>query len=121
PIKWLKKALRNVEQAHDYIAKDNPAAAVRVVLKIQAAVAQLVDSPLSGRPGRVEGTRELVVLQTPYIVNLPDKRREYPHYSCPAFIQEISRLIFSFYQLLIIGYRGRYSMQTYGETRRNKG
>jgi len=68
PIKWLKKALCNVEQAHDYIGQDNPAAAVRVVLKIQAAVAQLVESPLIGRPGRVEGTRELVVLQTPYIV-----------------------------------------------------
>jgi len=68
PIKWLKKAIRNVEQAHDYIARDNSAAAVRVVLKIQAAIAQLEDSPHIGRPGRVEGTRELVVLQTPYIV-----------------------------------------------------
>ncbi|MBD2773753.1 type II toxin-antitoxin system RelE/ParE family toxin [Iningainema tapete] len=68
PIKWLKKALRNVEQAHDYIARDHPAAAVRVVLKIQAAVAQLENSPHIGRLGRVEGTRELVVLQTPYIV-----------------------------------------------------
>jgi len=68
PIKSLKKAIRNVEQAHDYIARDNSAAAVRVVLKIQAAVAQLEDSPHIGRPGRVEGTRELVVLQTPYIV-----------------------------------------------------
>ena len=68
PIKWLRKALRNVEQAHDYIARDNPAAAVHVVLKIQAAVAQLADSPLIGRPGRVEGTRELVIFHTPYIV-----------------------------------------------------
>ena len=67
-IKWLKKALHNVEQAHDYIARDNPQAAVRIVLKIQAAVAQLADSPYIGRPGRVEGTKELVVLQTPYIV-----------------------------------------------------
>jgi toxin ParE1/3/4 len=67
-IKWLKKALRNVEHAHDYIAQDNPAAAVRVVLKIRAAVAQLAESSLIGRPGRVEGTRELIVLQTPYIV-----------------------------------------------------
>ncbi len=68
PIKWLKKALRNVEQAHDYIARDNPTAAMRVVLKIQAAVALLENSPNIGKPGRVEGTRELVVLQTPYIV-----------------------------------------------------
>ncbi len=68
PIKWLKKALRNVQQAHDYIARDNPTAAIRVVFKIQAAVAQLENSPDIRRPRRVEGTRELVVLQTPYIV-----------------------------------------------------
>ncbi|RAM48536.1 MAG: type II toxin-antitoxin system RelE/ParE family toxin [Hapalosiphonaceae cyanobacterium JJU2] len=67
-IKWLKKALRNVEQAHEYIAKDNPDAAVRVVLKISSAVSQLADSPYIGRSGRVEGTRELVIVQTPYIV-----------------------------------------------------
>jgi toxin ParE1/3/4 len=59
-VKWLKKVLRNVEQAYNYIAKDNPMVAVRVVLKIQAAINQLTESPFIGRPGRVEGTRELV-------------------------------------------------------------
>ncbi|RAM50976.1 MAG: type II toxin-antitoxin system RelE/ParE family toxin [Hapalosiphonaceae cyanobacterium JJU2] len=67
-IKWLKKALRNIEQIHEYIAQDNPRAAISVTLKIQQAVNQLANTPYIGREGRVEGTRELVILQTPYIV-----------------------------------------------------
>jgi toxin ParE1/3/4 len=68
PIKWLKKALRNLEQVHAYIAKDDPAAAARTLLKIQRAVAQLSEFPNMGRSGRVEGTRELAISSTPYFV-----------------------------------------------------
>jgi toxin ParE1/3/4 len=51
-----------------YIAKDNPAAARRIALRIVEAVEQLPDNPHVGRPGRVPGTRELVIVRTPYIV-----------------------------------------------------
>lgn len=67
-VRWLRKALRNLEQAHAYIAKDNPEAAIRTVLKIQVAVDQLGQFPLMGRIGRVEGTRELVIANTSYFV-----------------------------------------------------
>ena len=67
-VKWLRKALKNLEQAYEYIAEDNPDAAVQVVLKIQAAAAQLVEFPLLGKLGRVEQTRELVIAHTPYIL-----------------------------------------------------
>ncbi len=67
-VKWLRKALRNLEQAHAYIAKDDPAAAVRTMLTMQRAVAQLAEFPNMGRIGRVEGTRELVIPSTPYFV-----------------------------------------------------
>ena len=67
-IKWLRKALRNLEQAHAYISKDDPEAARRTVLKIQGAVSQLVEFPFMGRTGRVEGTRELVISNTPYLI-----------------------------------------------------
>jgi toxin ParE1/3/4 len=67
-VRWLRKALRNLEQAHAYIAKDDPEAAIRTVLKIQVAVDQLAQFPLMGRVGRVEGTRELVIVNTPYFV-----------------------------------------------------
>jgi toxin ParE1/3/4 len=67
-VRWLRKALRNLEQAHAYIAKDDPEAAIRTVLKIQVAVDQLGQFPLMGRVGRVEGTRELVITNTSYFV-----------------------------------------------------
>ncbi len=35
---------------------------------IEAAVARLADHPEGARPGRVRGTRELVVTGTPYVV-----------------------------------------------------
>ncbi|MBD2502907.1 type II toxin-antitoxin system RelE/ParE family toxin [Anabaena azotica] len=67
-IKWLRRALRNLEQAHSYILKDNPDAAGELILKIQTAVSQLENYPFMGRVGRVEGTRELVIANTPYII-----------------------------------------------------
>jgi toxin ParE1/3/4 len=67
-VRWLRKALRNLEQAHAYIAEDDLEAAIRAVLKIQVAAEQLARFPLMGRVGRVEGTRELVIINTPYFV-----------------------------------------------------
>jgi toxin ParE1/3/4 len=67
-VRWLRKALRNLEQAHVYIAKGDSEAAIRAVLKIQVAVKQLAQFPLVGKVGRVEGTRELVIINTPYFV-----------------------------------------------------
>lgn len=65
-IKWLRQALRNLEQAHVYIVKDDPEAARQLVLKIQDAVNQLAEFPFMGRVGRVEATRELVISNTSY-------------------------------------------------------
>jgi toxin ParE1/3/4 len=67
-VKWLRKALRNLERAHAYIEKDNPEAAIRMVLKIQVAVDRLAQFPLMGIVGRVKGTRELIIANTPYFV-----------------------------------------------------
>jgi toxin ParE1/3/4 len=68
PVKWLRKALKNLEQAYEYVAADNPDAAVQVVLKIQAAATQLAEFPLLGKVGRVEQTRELMIAHTPYFL-----------------------------------------------------
>jgi toxin ParE1/3/4 len=67
-IKWLRRALRNLEQAHNYILKENSQAAQEVILKIQTAASQLENYPFMGRPGRVEGTREIVISNTSYII-----------------------------------------------------
>ncbi|HET7891874.1 MAG TPA: type II toxin-antitoxin system RelE/ParE family toxin [Candidatus Sulfotelmatobacter sp.] len=67
-VRWLRKALTNLHSEAQYIARDSPAAAVRTVDKITRAIDGLRQHPSMGRPGRVPGTRELVIPGTPYIV-----------------------------------------------------
>jgi addiction module RelE/StbE family toxin len=67
-IRWLKRALANLEAEAAFIARDNPAAAARLVEAIAAAVELFAQHPALGRAGRVQGTRELVVPDTPYLV-----------------------------------------------------
>jgi toxin ParE1/3/4 len=63
-VRWLRVALANLDAEAEYIAEDNPAA----VQKIFRAVDLLKKEPAMGRAGRVAGTRELVVAETPYII-----------------------------------------------------
>ena len=51
-----------------YIARDNPNAANRIAGALLEAVERLAELPNLGRPGRVAGTRELVVPGTPYVI-----------------------------------------------------
>jgi toxin ParE1/3/4 len=67
-VRWLRTALANLAAEAEYIAVDDPAAAARVVTAIHDGVQNLRRYPSMGRPGRVTGTRELVVPGTPYIV-----------------------------------------------------
>jgi toxin ParE1/3/4 len=67
-IVWREVAIDGLERARSYIARHNPAAAERIRQTILVAVERLADRPNLGRPGRVEGTRELVVPNTRYIV-----------------------------------------------------
>ena len=67
-LRWLRKALRNLDDEATYIAADDAAAARLVVKRVLDAVALLPAQPGLGRPGRVPGTRELVLLKTRYIV-----------------------------------------------------
>lgn len=67
-VKWLRKALQNLDEEATYIAQDDPSAAGLAVQRVMAAVAMLADQPGLGRPGRVPGTRELIVLKTRYLV-----------------------------------------------------
>ncbi|MDP1770962.1 MAG: type II toxin-antitoxin system RelE/ParE family toxin, partial [Methylobacter sp.] len=43
-------------------------AAARIITKIRNSLAGLTANPSLGRPGRVDGTRELIITHTPYIV-----------------------------------------------------
>ncbi len=66
---WSPEAIADLAALRAYIAQDDPAAAQRVALLIIRNIETLLpNSPEIGRPGRVPGTRELVIPKTPYIV-----------------------------------------------------
>ena len=68
-IVWSREALEDLESLRRFIDQDDPLAARRVALSIVESVEGLLpEHPRIGRPGRVPGTRELVVSGTPYIV-----------------------------------------------------
>ena len=67
-IKWLRKALKNLDDEAEYIAQEDPQAARLVVRQVVQTVSLLSDNPALGHPGRVPGTHELVIPNTRYIV-----------------------------------------------------
>jgi toxin ParE1/3/4 len=67
-IEWLSRAISDLDEAANYIGRDNPMVSAKVKLKIARAVSLLEQQPGVGRVGRISGTRELVVADTPYIV-----------------------------------------------------
>ena len=67
-IKWTEQATQQLDQAHDYITlSNNKEVAARITMQIVNGVQQLAAFPMSGRAGRVPGTRELVISNTPFI------------------------------------------------------
>jgi toxin ParE1/3/4 len=61
-------ALADLDGIHDWIAKDNPAAAAEMISRIRDRISLLEIKGLShmGRPGSIAGTRELI--ESPYII-----------------------------------------------------
>lgn len=66
-LEWSPFALADRDAIFDYILADKPRAAIAVDDLIRTRIEQLIRFPESGRPGRIEGTRELVITGTPYV------------------------------------------------------
>lgn len=66
-VRLSPRARHDLRELVRYIARDNPRNARLVRERIQKAVEQLSLHPESGRPGRVDGTRELVIPHTTHI------------------------------------------------------
>jgi len=65
---WTKAAIRDLVHIREYIARENPGAAREIALKIVGATDRITQFPEVGRTGRVNGTRELVVSGTQYLI-----------------------------------------------------
>lgn len=67
-IRFLRQALRNLEEIHAYYATcTTPAHAYEVIADIRAQIERLALYPAYGRPGKKVSTRELVLRRYPYI------------------------------------------------------
>jgi toxin ParE1/3/4 len=67
-VAWTKSAVADLGSAYNFIAERSPGAAAKVIDRIEKAVAALARHPEIGRHGRVDGTRELIVPGTPFIL-----------------------------------------------------
>lgn len=89
PIVWRKRARKNLAAIIEFIANENPAAAIKIKGIIQDAVLPVAEHPYLYKSGRIGGTRELVahpnfilvyrVTNTAVeVVSVLHSRQEYP-------------------------------------------
>ena len=67
-VVWSRRAIQNLVSLRKFVAKDSEQNAALVAKRILDSIDLLQSQPEMGRPGRVLGTRELVIPDTPYIV-----------------------------------------------------
>jgi toxin ParE1/3/4 len=67
-VVWSRRAIRHLVALREHIAKDSEKTAALAAGRILKAVDLLQTHPEIGRPGRLPGTRELVVQDTPYVI-----------------------------------------------------
>lgn len=66
-VEFSEAACEDLLEIITYIAQENPVAAYEVDAEIHRQVGMLSSQPDIGRPGRIDGTRELVVAGLPYV------------------------------------------------------
>lgn len=59
-VLWTLSAEQDRADIVDFIAQDNPLAAIRMDETFSAAVGRLAEHPLLGRAGQIPGTRERI-------------------------------------------------------------
>jgi toxin ParE1/3/4 len=65
---WRAEALADLDRIYDWLSTIEGAKPDRAILRIRAAAEALPRLGDIGRPGRVEGARELSVPNAPYVV-----------------------------------------------------
>ena len=64
---WIRPALHDLESQLSYIQRENQDIVSRIAVQIKKATEALDTFPHLGRPGVVEGTRELVFPHLPFV------------------------------------------------------
>ena len=67
-LRWTQEAAHDLERIADYLLTHAPDRAPELVRAVYDAPSVLLTFPNRGRPGKKEGTRELVLSPLPYLV-----------------------------------------------------
>jgi toxin ParE1/3/4 len=67
-LRWTPAAADDLESIQDYLLGHLPSFEQSTIREIYETISTLRSIPFRGRPGREEGTRELVLSRLPYIV-----------------------------------------------------
>ncbi len=67
-VNWLPRALNDRRRQISYVFQQNPQAAIRLETLVRSQADILSAHPRAGRSGRKDGTRELVVPGSPYLI-----------------------------------------------------
>jgi toxin ParE1/3/4 len=67
-LRWTEETAADLERIANYLFRNTPEHAPDLVRSIYDAPSVLLTFPHRGRPGRKEGTRELVLASLPYII-----------------------------------------------------
>jgi toxin ParE1/3/4 len=67
-VRYTRRALANIDTIFRNIARDNPAAAERVVARIEDLVRQLAEIPHMGEAANIPNIRRMPALRFPYLI-----------------------------------------------------
>lgn len=67
-VVWSRRSVQHLVDLREHIEKESEQNAALVAKRILESIELLQTQPEMGRPGRVVGTRELVVTGTPFII-----------------------------------------------------
>jgi toxin ParE1/3/4 len=74
-VEWTRRAIEHLREAYEYVARDSPEAAAKIVERVFTVVEGLERYPNMGRQGRQRGSRELVIAGTPFVVVYRPERK----------------------------------------------
>ena len=67
-IRWTPAAAADLQAIHEYLKQHESERARPTIIELRQAIRQLMQFPHIGRPGRRQGTRELLHKRLPHIV-----------------------------------------------------
>jgi toxin ParE1/3/4 len=73
-IRWTLSAAADLQSINDYLKERHPNYRHPTLRQLYDKIRSLKHAPYSGRPGNIDGTRELLFLPLPYIAVYRVKR-----------------------------------------------